>query len=119
MEFSTPLVGLGALLLFAGPVSASRAFADDADICARAAGDEAIVACTRAISSGRLHDRDLAVEYYNRGINYSKKGDTDRAIADYTEAVRLDPKYADAYGNRGNAYLARLIHDGEIFERRM
>jgi tetratricopeptide (TPR) repeat protein len=27
-----------------------------------------------------------------------------QAIADYTEAIRLDPKYALAYNNRGNAY---------------
>ena len=32
------------------------------------------------------------------------KGDTDRAIADYTEAIRLDPKLANAYNNRGTAY---------------
>ena len=41
---------------------------------------------------------------YNRGTAYRDKGDTDRAIADYTEAIRLDPKYADAYYNRGIAY---------------
>ena len=32
------------------------------------------------------------------------KGDFDRAVADYNEAIRLDPKYALAYYNRGNAY---------------
>ena len=30
-----------------------------------------------------------------------KQGDLDRAIADCTEAFRLDPKYAIAYYNRG------------------
>ena len=35
---------------------------------------------------------------------YRDKGDTDRAIADYTEAIRLDPKFAIAYNNRGLAY---------------
>ncbi len=31
-------------------------------------------------------------------------GSYDKEIADYTEAVRLDPKYAEAYYNRGAAY---------------
>ena len=32
---------------------------------------------------------------------YRDKGDNDRAIADYNEAIRLDPKDATAYNNRG------------------
>ena len=30
--------------------------------------------------------------YYNRGIAYGNKGELDKAIADFTEAIRLDPK---------------------------
>jgi tetratricopeptide (TPR) repeat protein len=45
-----------------------------------------------------------AVEYYNRGESYRNKGDHDRAIADYTEAIRLDPQFAIAYNNRGVSY---------------
>ena len=33
-----------------------------------------------------------------------KKGDYDQAIADYTQAIRIDPKYTEAYNNRGIAY---------------
>ena len=42
-----------------------------------------------------------SINYNNRGYAYRGKGDMDRAIADYTEAIRLDPKYAIAYYNRG------------------
>jgi tetratricopeptide (TPR) repeat protein len=28
-----------------------------------------------------------------RGISYNKKGDHDRAISDYNEAIRLNPKF--------------------------
>ena len=38
------------------------------------------------------------------GDAYLAKKDYDRAIADYTEAIGLDPKYRDAYFHRGLAY---------------
>ena len=42
------------------------------------------------------------------------KGDHDRAIADYSEAIRLDPKHASAFNNRGIAYRAKGDHDRAI-----
>ena len=42
------------------------------------------------------------------------KGEHDRAIADYNEAIRLDPKYVFAYNGRGNAYQAKGEHDRAI-----
>ena len=42
--------------------------------------------------------------YVNRGIAYLNKGGNDRAIADFTQAIKLDPKSAQAYCNRGIAY---------------
>ena len=38
------------------------------------------------------------------GLGLRDKGEHDKAIADCTEAIRLDPKYAKAYYNRGWAY---------------
>jgi len=40
----------------------------------------------------------------NRGNTYRITRDYDKAIGDYTEAIRLDPKCAEAYHNRGLAY---------------
>ena len=48
-----------------------------------------------------------AAAYNSRGIAYYNKGDNDRAIADYNEALRLDPNYAAAYLGRGNAYYLK------------
>ena len=45
--------------------------------------------------------------FNNRGNAYSDKCDFDRAIADYSEAIGLDPKYARAFNNRANAYRAK------------
>ncbi len=37
---------------------------------------------------------------------FRRKGNIDKAIADYTEAIRLDPNYSAAYTNRGQAHEA-------------
>ena len=42
--------------------------------------------------------------YCGRGAGYHKKGEYDKAVADYNEAIRLDPKDGQAYYGRGLAY---------------
>jgi tetratricopeptide (TPR) repeat protein len=42
------------------------------------------------------------------------KRDYDRATADYSEAIRLDPKYAFALNNRGLAYGDKRDYDGAV-----
>jgi len=76
--------------------------------------DQRISGCTAAIESGRWSGQDLAWAFNNRGLAYQDKHDYDRAIADYDEAIRLDPKYDPAFNNRGAAYLAKGGHDRAI-----
>jgi len=45
-----------------------------------------------------------ATAYCKRGDEYSEKGDYDLAIADLTEAIRLEPNFAPTYLSRGMAY---------------
>ncbi len=47
---------------------------------------------------------------------YGRKGEHDRAIADSTEAIRLDPKCAVAYHNLGNDYGNKGKYDKAIAE---
>ena len=49
--------------------------------------------------------------FYDRGLAYESKGDHDKAIADHTEAIRLDPKFADAYDGRACAYVGKGTYD--------
>jgi hypothetical protein len=76
------------------PLSISSAAADDAETC-RQAGDDAIAACARRITSGKLTSMPLAPMLTNRGVAYERKGEYHRA--DLDEAIRLDPKYAPRY----------------------
>ena len=46
----------------------------------------------------------FAVTFKNRGVAYRAKGDPDRAIADYSEAIRLDPKDAFTFVGRGGVF---------------
>src|SRR5262249_18402364 len=70
----------------------------------KAPPDAQIDGCTGVIQSGKESQSSLATAFNNRGNAYRDKGDNDRAIADYTEAIRLNPKYAYPYNGRGNAY---------------
>ena len=58
-------------------------------------------------------NRQEAVKYVSSGDAYYAKGDYDRAIADYTQALRLDPD-AVRYTNRGNAYRNKGDNDRAI-----
>ena len=51
---------------------------------------------------------------FARGFAYDAKGDNDRAIAEYGEAVRFDPKDAVAYHNRGRLYRVKGDNDQAI-----
>jgi clan AA aspartic protease (TIGR02281 family) len=69
--------------------------------------DQRIGGCTALVQSGRVNHDQLSTARNNRGTAYAEKGDLDRAINDFNEAIRLDPNDARWYNNRGGAYLAK------------
>jgi tetratricopeptide (TPR) repeat protein len=95
---------MAALFFSVAPVWTFAALADDAETCVKGSGDQKIAACTAAIKSGKWTGRGLAWAYVNRGWAYNLKEDYARAIADETEAIRLNPDDANAYVFRGWAY---------------
>ena len=58
-------------------------------------------ACSISFTSGGLSE---AEEHINRGNALVNLGQSQRAIQDYDEAIRLEPHLALAYMNRGVAY---------------
>src|SRR6266571_1457532 len=80
----------------------------------KASPDVQIKGCTSVIGSGKETPKNLSIAYNNRGNGYRTKGDNDRAMADYNEAIRLDPRYSLAYNGRGNTYLDKKEYDRAI-----
>lgn len=103
-----------ALLLVAGVAQAQPV--NDAERCRSISGnpDLAIKHCTLAIESGRYSGDNLSKLHYNRAIEWAAKSNHDRAIVDYDTAIRLSPKYGDAYYNRGSAWGNKGDHDRAI-----
>ena len=71
------------------------------------AADAMIAACSSIISEGRAGDAVIAQALRTRAVAWHNKGDFDRAIADYDQALRLAPNNAAAFNNRGLAWQAR------------
>ena len=52
--------------------------------------------------------------HFDRGKEYDSYGEEDSAIAEFTEAIRLNPNYAAAYNNRGLLYGIKSNFDQAI-----
>jgi tetratricopeptide (TPR) repeat protein len=76
--------------------------------------DLQIGGCTALIQAGKENSKNLAAAFNNRGNTYNRKGQYDRAIEDYNQALRLDPKSATAFSNRGVAYERKGQYDRAI-----
>lgn len=69
--------------------------------------DQAIMEIERVLES----NPDLAMGHYFLGNAYGNKEQYDKAIAAYTQAIRLDSQYAEAYANRGFSYAIMGQYD--------
>lgn len=72
--------------------------------------DRAIPACTRILESPATKKEFLVWSTFNRAAAYERKGEVDRALADYDRVLSLEPQYLLAHYGRGVA----LLRKGEL-----
>src|SRR5262245_54359926 len=77
------------------------------DDCLLKTPDKVITGCTAVIESAREKPGNRAIAYYNRGIAYSARGELDRALVDFTEAVKINSRHAPTFFNRALIYHAK------------
>ena len=103
-----PVTIASTLLLVFWAISASDA-ADKSvwDKCNQTRNrDASIAACTQILQAPGETASDRVIAYSIRGGAYQAEGDSDRAIADFTKAIEVNPRQAEAYVRRGIVYRA-------------
>ena len=116
---SATLIAAFVIAMSVHPVSAFNG-TDNAACAQEDDADSAIQACTRLLESRNLSKQNRAKLYAYRGVAHYRKGDYDRAIADYSEAIPISSMehngYARAavYSNRGLAYYRKGDYDRAI-----
>jgi tetratricopeptide (TPR) repeat protein len=76
--------------------------------------DQTIQGCNAVVTSGQLSSADKGNAIANRGLAYRQKGQLDRALEDFNEAVRLNPNNPNNYNFRGTCYDALKQYDRAI-----
>ena len=79
----------------------------DADIRLLLLGAARPIETASAISARKRKPADSGNAFYARGLAHQSQGARDAAIADFSEAIRLDPSYANAFYARGLVYQAK------------
>lgn len=99
LTFGTRLAifAVGACLLL--PASGPRA-ADAATDCFSEDNERRLSGCSALIETPGLGQEDLSLAFAMRALAYSLKGNYERALADYDEAIRINPAFAVALNNR-------------------
>lgn len=70
-------------------------------------GPARISACTEIIDGKEIPPGARAIAYRNRAEAYAQRAANEKAIADYTQALRLNAKDAVAYAGRGRVRLTK------------
>lgn len=100
-----------AILTYAG---ANAQTAEQLDACmgkGRPPADQRISACDAIIKSGNFTGSALSRVFVLRGVAYSMKKDSTHAIADFDQALRLDPANEVAMSERALEYMLEDKYD--------
>ena len=91
-------------------IAATRAASEDDSLsqCGSRDADVAIKACTVVIEAGRVDGENLPRIIAQRAGAYATKFAYDKAIKDYSHAIKLRPEFWIAFDGRGVAHANRL-----------
>lgn len=94
------------------PVSArAQTLKENEQHCQDSDPKVSISGCTALIQSPQQSTDILAIAYFGRGNAYNETGQYDLAIADYSQAIQLNPNYVEAFDNRGQTYYDKAQYD--------
>jgi len=95
--------------------SAAAAAPSDFSACSKAYQerkfDDAIALCNRALNARGVDDSDRAFVLRMRGAIYRQMRKLDDAIADFSEVIRLKPRFAQGYLDRALALIDKRETD--------
>ena len=100
--------------LLAGQAAADVSDKDAKDCDQKTNDDRRIAGCTRVLNTKGITDRIRAIAHSKRGIAWSNKNQNDKALEDYSAAIRFDPNFTDALENRGNLYKDRQDYNQAV-----
>lgn len=103
MRAHTFLAGTIAVLVLS---VASPGFAQnkDRDTCENDRGDARVPACTRLLNDRSLPIKDREKFLNERGVGYFRKKEWDSALADFSEALKINPRDNVLWANRADTY---------------
>jgi tetratricopeptide (TPR) repeat protein len=112
-------VALTAVTAVMLPAASAAQQSDERRRCFASEGvtpQQKIESCTAVIASGGQTSQGLVAVLNSRGNAYLSSRNYDRAIDDFSEAIRVNPKFALGFNNRGFAYqrkgqIDRAIED--------
>ena len=63
---------------------------------------------------GEANKTDSSLAYYRSGCDYSARGDSDRALVEFTRAISLNPEVESYYLSRAQEYMKKGVNDCAI-----
>ena len=103
-----------AIVALSVPAGAQTSDAQRQCTAANQTPEQQLQNCTTVIEAGQETPQGLAIAYRRRGNIYLNMRDFDRAMADFDEAVKLDPKSVDPLNDRGRTFQAKGQFDRAI-----
>lgn len=96
-----PIIALAVAAALAAATPGFAASQHDHDDCNSDDVARNIAGCTRVAEDASETDKVRAIAYVGRALAFQRQGERDRAMADLSEAIRLNPDDSLVYSDRG------------------